>query len=212
MFNLFTTRARKVIELGKTEAKRNGDDCVGTQHILYGLIREESGVGHHILEINGVTTNMIINESNKIVLKGDNIENPLFSPRAKKTFENAVDEATALGHSYVGTEHILLGLLKESESVAIQILTNFGLNIEQLRRETLSLLGFFDKDYRNLARRLILRFKPTDTDTNIQSVIIAEGGIEDVIGSYDTNTDELFFNRPLSIEEMQRIIRRIQND
>lgn len=206
MFEIFTVRARQIISLGKKEAK-DGDDCVGTQHILIGLIREASGVGHHILENNGVTAKMVRDECKKIIQEGDGIEkDPPFSPRAKNLFSQAIEEATILGHRYVGTEHILLALLKEKESVAVQILTNFGLICSTLRRETLSLLGFFDKDY---------SFKPTDTDTNIQSVIIAEGGLEDVIGRYDTITDELFFNRPLSIEEMQRVIsvlRRIQND
>jgi ATP-dependent Clp protease ATP-binding subunit ClpA len=206
MFEIFTVRARQIISLGKKEAKDNGDDCVGTQHILIGLIREASGVGHHILENNGVSAKMVRDECKKIVQEGDGIEkDPPFSPRAKNLFSQAIEEATILGHRYVGTEHILLALLKEKESVAIQILTNFGLNIEQIRKETLSLLGFFDKDY---------FFKPIDTDTNIQSVIIAEGGVEEVIGRYDTGTDELFFNRPLSVEEIQRIIsvlRRIQN-
>ena len=204
MFEIFTIRARKVIEFGKSQAKKNGDDCVGTQHILFGLAREGSGVGHHILERNGVTTTMILDESEKVVQKGDGVEEPPFSPRAKKAFERAVEEATALGHSYIGTEHLLLGLLKESESVAVQILMNFGLNVEQLYKETLQLLGYYDKDYQF---RII--------DDNIKSVVILEAGIEEVIGRYDENSDELFFNRPLSIDEMQRIIsvlRRCQND
>lgn len=185
MFEIFTVRARQVIELGKKEAKDNRDDCVGTQHILIGLVREGSGVAHHILENNGVTAKMIRDEFKKIVQEGSGSETPPFSPRAKNLFSQAIEEATILGHRYVGTEHILLALIKEKESVAVQILTNFGLSVEQIRRETLSLLGFFDKDY---------RFKPIGSDEKIQSIIIAEGGIEDVIGRYDTNTDELFFN------------------
>lgn len=210
MFEMFTVRARKVIELGRTEAKRSGDDCVGTQHILFGLVKEASGIGHHILETNGVTIPMILSEIIKVVVPSPFTEftekDPKFSPRARKIFEHAIEEATALGHRYVGTEHILLGLLKGTESIAVQILTNFGLNIEQLRKETLQLLGFYDKDY---------QFKPTDDDNKIWSVIIAEAGVQDVIGRYDTNSDELLFNRPFSIDEIQRIIsvlRRCQND
>jgi ATP-dependent Clp protease ATP-binding subunit ClpC len=206
MFEIFTVRARQIISLGKKEAKDNGDDCVGTQHILIGLIREASGVGHHILENNGVSAKMVRDECKKIVQEGDGIEkDPPFSPRAKNLFSQAIEEATILGHRYVGTEHILLALLKEKESVAIQILTNFGLNIEQIRKETLSLLGYYDKDY---------QFDPT-TDEKIKSVVIVENEMKDIIGRYDTSNDELFFNRPLSVEEIQRIIsvlRRIQND
>ena len=203
MFELFTVRARKVVELAKQEAKRVGDDYVGTQHILFGLAREGSGVGHHILEINNVSYIMIRQESEKIIQKGSEATaNPQFTPRSKKVFEYTIDEAKKLNHNYVGTEHLLLGLLRESECVAVQILTNFGLNIEQLRTDVLNLLGFFDKDY---------QFK-TIGDKK-EAIIIMTAGVEDVIGTYDANNDEILFIRPLPVNEIQRIIsvlRRVQ--
>jgi ATP-dependent Clp protease ATP-binding subunit ClpC len=197
MFEIFTVRARKIIELGKSEAKRNGDDCVGTQHILFGLVRESSGIGHHILEKNGVTAVMVRKEAAKVVQKGERgPEDPPFSPRAKNLFSQAIEEATQLGHRYVGTEHILLALLAESESVAVQILTNFKLNTNQLRKETLNLLGFYD-------RKFSLR---EQDEENIFSVYLNESDVEECVGRYDKSTDELLLNRPLTVEEIQRII------
>lgn len=200
MFELFTTRARKVLELAKAEGKRCGDDMLGTQHILFGLAKEGSGIAHYILENNGVSSLMIAKETDKVVQKGSGaIENPIWTPRSITVFGLATDIAKELGHNYVGTEHLLLGLLKEADGIACQILINFGLNIEQIRKETLQLLGFYDKEYLIEGTTLIAR----------------DSTGKETIGRYDTESDSLFLNRPFTIEEIQRIIgiiRRIQND
>ncbi len=206
MFELFTTRARKVLELAKTEGKRNGDDMLGTQHILFGLAKEGSGIAHHILENNGVSSLMIVKEADKVVQKGSGAtENPIWTPRSIAIFGLAVDIAKELGHNYVGTEHLLLGLLKEANGIACQILINFGLNIEQIRKETLQLLGFYDKDY----------FLEQVGEHQVYTLICRDSTGKETIGRYDAESDSLFLNRPFTIEDIQQIIatiRRIQSD
>lgn len=201
MFENFTARASKVIAEAKSEAKRVGDDCVGSQNILFGLVREGSGVAHHILDINGVTAKMIRDEAEKVVQRGSGVEeNPKFTPRTRAIFEYAVEEATALGHNYVGTEHILLGLLREKECVGVQILTNFGINLEQLRKDVLNLLGFYDRNF---------SIKPTD-EKNIFSVMYIDSKSNECVGRYESTTEELLLNRPFTILEIHRLLEKIR--
>lgn len=121
--NKFSDRAQKVILIAQEEAKRLNHDYVGTEHILLGLVSIGEGLAVQILINLGVDLRKIKSEIEKIVPPGDNVivlgEIP-FSPRAKKVLEYAVDEANAMGHIYVGTEHILLGLLREKEGVAAE--------------------------------------------------------------------------------------------
>ncbi len=144
MFNRFTERARKVILLAKEEAKRFNHDYIGTEHILLGLIREGEGVASAVLQKMGLSFEKIRLEIEKLVQPGPAtvVSGDIpFTPQAKKVIELAMDEARALNHNYIGTEHLLLGLLKEGEGIASQVLLNFDLDLGKVRNEVIKLLG-----------------------------------------------------------------------
>ncbi|MDD5680182.1 MAG: ATP-dependent Clp protease ATP-binding subunit [Candidatus Omnitrophica bacterium] len=150
MFNRFTERARKVILLAKEEAKRFNHDYIGTEHILLGLVREGEGVAAAVLENLGLSSEKIRTEVEKLVQTGPStiISGDIpFTPKAKKVMELAMDEAVSLGHNYVGTEHLLLGLLREGEGVASQVLINLGLDLNKVRNEVMRLLGSATPDF-----------------------------------------------------------------
>ncbi len=144
MFNRFTERARKVILLAKEEAKRFNHDYIGTEHILLGLVREGEGVAAAVLASFGLSPDKIRLEVEKLVQPGPTtvVSGDLpFTPKAKKVIELAMEEARALGHNYIGTEHLLLGLIREGEGVASQVLVNLGLELGKVREEVMNLLG-----------------------------------------------------------------------
>ncbi|MDD5347306.1 MAG: ATP-dependent Clp protease ATP-binding subunit [Candidatus Omnitrophica bacterium] len=144
MFNRFTERARKVIILAKEEAKRFNHDYIGTEHILLGLIREGEGVAATVLEKMGVSLENIRIEIEKLVQPGPAtqiIGDLPFTPRAKKALELAAEEARSLGHNYIGTEHLLLGLIREEEGVASQVLLNLGMDLSTVRNKIMEVLG-----------------------------------------------------------------------
>ena len=144
MYERFTDRARKVMQLANQEAQRFNHEYIGTEHILLGLIKEGSGVAANVLKNLEVDLRKIRLEVEKLVQSGPDMVTmgklPQ-TPRAKKLIEYSMEEARNLGHNYVGTEHILLGLLREQEGVAAQVLMNLGLKLEEVREEVLSLLG-----------------------------------------------------------------------
>jgi len=144
MFERFTDRARKVMALANQEAQRFNHEFIGTEHILLGLVKEGSGVGATVLKNLDVDVKKLRLEVEKVVKSGPDMVTmgklPQ-TPRAKKVIEYAIEEARALNHNYVGTEHILLGLLRESEGIAAQVLMNLGLKLEDVRQEVLNLLG-----------------------------------------------------------------------
>jgi len=144
MFNRFTERARKVIILAKEEARRFNHDYIGTEHILLGLIREGEGVAAAVLQKLEVSLENIRLEIEKLVQPGPAtqiIGDIPFTPRAKKALELAAEEARSLGHNYIGTEHLLLGLIREGEGIASQVLLNLGMDLNSVRNEVMSLLG-----------------------------------------------------------------------
>ncbi len=144
MFNRFTERARKVIILAKEEARRFNHDYIGTEHILLGLIREGEGVASAILQNMGLSLDKIRLEIEKLVQPGPTTVvsgDVPFTPRAKRVIELSMEEARQLGHNYIGTEHLLLGLLREGEGVAAQVLLGLGLDLNKLRSEVMELLG-----------------------------------------------------------------------
>ncbi|MBI4369657.1 MAG: ATP-dependent Clp protease ATP-binding subunit [Elusimicrobia bacterium] len=143
-YNRFSERAQRAILIAQEEAKRLNHDYVGTEHILLGLVALNEGVAAQVLAILGVDSRRVRAEIEKIVGTGDNImqlgEIP-FTPRAKKVLELAVEEAQKMGHTYVGTEHVLLGLIREEEGVAARVMENLGVRLEVVREEVLNLLG-----------------------------------------------------------------------
>ncbi|QDU46421.1 ClpA/B family protein [Symmachiella dynata] len=144
MYERFTDRARKVMQLANQEAQRFNHEYIGTEHILLGLVKEGSGVAANVLKNLDVDLRKIRLEVEKIVQSGPDMVTmgklPQ-TPRAKKVIEYSMEEARNLNHNYVGTEHILLGLLREQEGVAAQVLMNLGLKLEDVREEVLNLLG-----------------------------------------------------------------------
>ena len=146
MFERFTDRARKVMAVANQEVQRFNHEYIGTEHILLGLIKEGSGTGATVLKNLGVDIEKMLLEMEQLLkLKArpntvtmDKLQ-PI--PLAKKVIECAIEEARSLNHDYIGTEHILLGLLRESEGIAAQVLVNLGLSIERVRMEILKLLN-----------------------------------------------------------------------
>ncbi|HYV37313.1 MAG TPA: ATP-dependent Clp protease ATP-binding subunit [Gemmataceae bacterium] len=144
MYERFTDRARKVMQLANQEAQRFNHEYIGTEHILLGLVKEGSGVAANVLKNLDIDLRRIRLEVEKIVQAGPDMVTmgklPQ-TPRAKKVIEYSIEEARNLNHNYVGTEHLLLGLLREQEGVAAQVLINLGLKLEDVREEVLNLLG-----------------------------------------------------------------------
>jgi len=144
MFERFTDRARKVMALANQEAQRFNHEYIGTEHVLLGLVKEGSGVGATVLKNLDVDIKKLRLEVEKQVKSGPDMitmgKLPQ-TPRAKKVIEYAIEEARSLNHNYVGTEHILLGILRETEGIAAQVLMSVGLKLEDVRQEVLNLLG-----------------------------------------------------------------------
>ncbi len=144
MFERLTDRARKVMALANQEAQRFNHEYIGTEHILLGLVKEGSGVGANVLKNLDIDLRKVRLEVEKLVKSGPDMVTmgklPQ-TPRAKKVIEYAIEEARNLNHNYVGTEHLLLGLLREHDGVAAQVLMNLSLKLEEVREEVLSLLG-----------------------------------------------------------------------
>lgn len=136
LFDRFSDRACKVLGLASMEAQRFNHNFVGTEHILLGLIQEGSGVAASVLRNLDIDLDKIRREVEKIVQSWSptmTVGQLPFTPRAKKVLELAVEEASSLGHNYIGTEHLLLGLIRENEGVAAQVLLNLGLKLEEVK-------------------------------------------------------------------------------
>src|SRR5690242_5310817 len=142
-FDKFTERARKVLSLAQEEAQRFQHNYIGTEHLLLGLVREGEGVAAKVLANLGVELNKVRSAVEFIIGRGDRIvlgEIGL-TPRAKKVIELAVDEARRLNHHYIGTEHLLLGLVREGEGIAAGVLESLGVNLEKVRTQTIQVLS-----------------------------------------------------------------------
>lgn len=142
MFGRFTERAQRVLALAQEEAVRLGHHNIGTEHILLGLVREGEGIAAKALFALGLTSEKIQQEVEALIGRGsENGSTIHYTPRAKKVIELSMDEARKLGHSYVGTEHILLGVIREGEGVAARVLNNLGISLTKARQQVLQLLG-----------------------------------------------------------------------
>ena len=143
MFERFTDRARRVVVLAQDEARSLEHNYIGTEHILLGLIREGEGVAAKALEMANISLEGVRNQVIEIIGKGENDskDHIPFTPRAKKVLELSMREALQLGHNYIGTEHILLGLIREGEGVANQVLTNLGADLGSIRQNVIHLLS-----------------------------------------------------------------------
>ncbi len=134
----FTKRARRVLQLAQEEALRLNHNYIGTEHLLLGLVREDNGVAIKVLRELGVDPGQVIRAVERTVGRGDRtpFSKPVLSPRTKRVIELAIDEARLMGHPYIGTEHLLLGLVREGDGVAVSVLKQLGVNLDRVRTQT----------------------------------------------------------------------------
>jgi len=151
VFERFTERSRKVVVLAQEESGHLRHDYIGTEHLLLGLLREEEGVAARALYAAGVTLDGVLEQVEGIVGygEGDTSQKP-FAPESKRVLEFSLEEAMRLGHNYIGTEHVLLGLLDEGGGASAAVLSNLGIDPERVRREV---LGRLEGGSRSSARR-----------------------------------------------------------
>lgn len=142
-FEKFTERARKVLALAQEEARRFNHNYIGTEHLLLGLVREGEGVAARVLQSMGVQLPKVRSAVEFIIGRGEStvVGEIGLTPRARKVIEYAVDEARRLGHHYIGTEHLLLGLVREGEGIAAGVLESLGVNLEKVRQQVLQVLA-----------------------------------------------------------------------
>ncbi|WP_290706853.1 Clp protease N-terminal domain-containing protein, partial [Gordonia sp. UBA5067] len=143
MFERFTDRARRVVVLAQEEARMLNHNYIGTEHILLGLIHEGEGVAAKALESLGISLEAVRTQVEEIIGQGQQAPagHIPFTPRAKKVLELSLREALQLGHNYIGTEHILLGLIREGEGVAAQVLVKLGADLNKVRQQVIQLLS-----------------------------------------------------------------------
>ncbi|PIC68332.1 ATP-dependent Clp protease ATP-binding subunit ClpC [Sporosarcina sp. P16a] len=184
MFNRFTQRAQKVLQLAQEEAIRLKHESIGTEHILLGLIREGGGIAAKALEAISVSADTIEREVEILVGVGSKDVGPIvhYTPRAKRVIELSVDESRKLGHSYIGTEHILLALIREGEGVAARVLNNAGVSLNKARQQVLQLLGNDESSVGNPANSASAATPTLDGLARDLTEIAREGTLDPVIG------------------------------
>ena len=143
MFERFTEKARRVVVYAQEEARMLNQNYIGTEHLLLGLIREQDGIAAKALESLNISLEDVHAQVEDLIGKGTFVPTGHipFTPRAKKVLELSLREALQLGHNYIGTEHILLGLIREGEGVAAQVLLNLGADLEKVRSAVIQLLS-----------------------------------------------------------------------
>lgn len=184
MFNRFTPRAQKVLQLAQEEAIRWKHESIGTEHILLGLIREGGGIAAKALEAINITPQMIESGIEELVGKGMEEVGPIvhYTPRAKKVIELSVDESRKLGHTYIGTEHLLLALIREGEGVAARVLANTGVSINKARQQVLLLLGNNDANPSGASISPQVNTPTLDSLARDLTAVAREGTLDPVIG------------------------------
>ncbi|MFP3121360.1 ATP-dependent protease ATP-binding subunit ClpC [Ectobacillus funiculus] len=184
MFGRFTERAQKVLALSQEEAIRIGHNNIGTEHILLGLVREGEGIAAKALLALGLSPEKIQKEVEALIGRGTEVAQTVhYTPRAKKVIELSMDEARKLGHSYVGTEHILLGLIREGEGVAARVLNNLGVSLNKARQQVLQLLGSNESSSGHQGGAAANANTPTlDSLARDLTAIAREGRLDPVIG------------------------------
>ncbi|HBM3558398.1 TPA: ATP-dependent Clp protease ATP-binding subunit [Listeria innocua] len=182
MFGRFTQRAQKVLALSQEEAMRLNHSNLGTEHILLGLVREGEGIAAKALYELGISSEKVQQEVEGLIGHGEKAVTTIqYTPRAKKVIELSMDEARKLGHTYVGTEHILLGLIREGEGVAARVLSNLGISLNKARQQVLQLLG--GGEATGAGRQTNTQATPTlDSLARDLTVIAREENLDPVIG------------------------------
>jgi ATP-dependent Clp protease ATP-binding subunit ClpC len=149
VFQRFTDRARRVVVLAQEEARMLNHDYIGTEHILLGLIREGHGVAAKALESLGISPDAVRQQVEEIIGRGQQAPSGHipFTPRAKKVLELSLTESVQLGHNYIGTEHILLGLIREGDGVAARVLSGLGADLDGVREQVVRLLDEYRREH-----------------------------------------------------------------
>lgn len=183
MFGRFTERAQKVLALAQEEAVRLGHNNIGTEHILLGLIREGEGIAAKALVALGLSLEKIQDEVESLIGRGQEQPSSIaYTPRAKKVIELSMDEARKLGHTYVGTEHILLGLIREGEGVAARVLNNLGVSLNKARQQVLQLLGSSEAVSSSHSTAVNVNTPTLDGLARDLTAYAKEGNLDPVIG------------------------------
>lgn len=184
MFEKFTERARKVIYLAQEEAKILNHPYIGTEHLLLGLVREGEGIAAKTLQKLDVDLDKVRSEVEKVIGRGQGLLQavPEFTPRAKKVSELAFAEARSLGHNYVGTEHLLLGLIREREGIAARVLLNLGADLTKVRNQVIQVLGQGDMGEEYMVEKEEHKTPILDEFSRDLTALAKEGKIDPVIG------------------------------
>lgn len=183
MFGRFTERAQKVLALAQEEAIRLGHNNIGTEHILLGLVSEGEGIAAKALYALGLGSDKIQKEVENLIGRGQEVSQSIhYTPRAKKVIELSMDEARKLGHSYVGTEHILLGLIREGEGVAARVLNNLGVSLNKARQQVLQLLGSNESSSHQGGTTVNANTPTLDSLARDLTATAREGSLDPVIG------------------------------
>ncbi len=142
----FTARAEKAIEIANKIAIELGHNYIGTEHLLYGLVREGTGIANKVLENQGVTEELVLEKIEELIGRGESTNNETigFTPRTKKVIENAFREAMRLGSEFIGTEHILIGIMREADSIAVRIMLDLNVNPQKLYNELVKVINEYD--------------------------------------------------------------------
>ena len=183
-FEKFSERARRVLTLAQEEAQQLNHSYIDTEHILLGLVREEEGVAAKVLANVGVGLNKVRSAVEFVIGRGEKPSSGEtgLTPKAKKVIELAIDEARHLGHNYIGTEHLLLGLLREGGGVAAAILDSLGVTIEQVRTETVRVIS--ESSPKSKATRTASR-TPVLDHLGVDLTVAAQSGkLDPVIGRF----------------------------
>jgi len=191
MFERFTDRARRSLFLSQEEARRLNHNYVGTEHLLLGLVSEGQGVAAKALESLGISLEMVRAQVEDIIGKGQRAPTGhiRFNPRAKKVLELSLREATQLSHNYIGTEHLLLGLIREGEGVAAQVLVKLAADLSRVRQQVIQLLtGYVGGREAGARTRLVRMTVPEELRQAEEQLTQVRGEKEDAIDRQDFET------------------------
>ena len=191
MFERFTDRARRSLFLSQEEARRLNHNYVGTEHLLLGLVSEGQGVAAKALESLGISLEMVRAQVEDIIGKGQQAPTGhiSFNPRAKKVLELSLREATQLDHNYIGTEHLLLGLIREGEGVAAQVLVKLAADLSRVRQQVIQLLtGYVGGREAGARTRLVRMTVPEELRQAEEQLTQVRGEKEDAIDRQDFET------------------------
>src|SRR6516225_5754590 len=186
MFERFTDRARRVVVLAQEEARMLNHNYIGTEHILLGLIHEGEGVAAKLLESLGISLEGVRSQVEEIIGQGQQAPSGHipFTPRAKKVLELSLREALQLGHNYIGTEHILLGLIREGEGVAAQVLVKLGADLNRVRQQVIQLLHGYQGTEPEAAPGGLRRGRvPSDVQARLTAIESRLSAIERRVGN-----------------------------